>query len=129
MYYTTAGASLLFTIRIYWYSTNSIQPSRGARTQTHKAGSHATGPVYLSVSRFLSGMMCLSHHDTIAGGTTHGWCTVSRAAVPPDGVSGFPQPAPGRVSGGSPALRDRVPMPYGGVADGWEPPGPLVGLP
>src|SRR5262249_8751838 len=27
-----------------------------------------------------------------------------------------------RVSAAGPALRDRVPMPYGGVADGWETP-------
>src|SRR5215475_10612339 len=58
----------------------------------------------LSLSRFLSGMMCLSHHDTIAGGTTHGWCTVYRAAVPPDGVPGFHEPDPGRVSAAGPAL-------------------------
>jgi hypothetical protein len=42
----TDGASLLLTIKPYWHSTNQIQPSRGARTQTHKAGSHATGPGY-----------------------------------------------------------------------------------
>src|SRR5215831_5841135 len=58
----------------------------------------------LSLSRFLSGMMCLSHHDTIAGGTTHGWCTVYRAAVPPDGGPGFHEPDPGRVSAAGPAL-------------------------
>ena len=27
----------------------------------------------LSLSRFLSGMMRLSHHHTVTGGTTHGW--------------------------------------------------------
>ena len=43
----------------------------------------------LSLSRFLSGMMRLSHHHTVAGGTTHGRCTVHRAAVPSDGVPGF----------------------------------------
>src|SRR6266568_8328450 len=43
----------------------------------------------LSLSRFLSGMMRLSHHNTVTGGTTHGRCTVHRAAVPSDGVLGF----------------------------------------
>src|SRR5216683_3781612 len=65
-------------------------------------------------------MMRLSHHNTITGGTTHGWCTVHRAAVPPDGVPGFHQCDPRRVSAAGPALRGRVPSPDGGVADGWE---------
>jgi MFS family permease len=43
----------------------------------------------LSLSRFLSGMMRLSPHHTVTGGTTHGRCTVHRAAVPSDGVPGF----------------------------------------
>ena len=30
----------------------------------------------LSLSRFLSGMMRLSHHHTVTGGMTHGRCTV-----------------------------------------------------
>src|SRR5918911_272330 len=74
----------------------------------------------LSLSRFLSGMMRLSHHHTVTGGTTHGRCTVCRAAVPPDGVPGFHQPDARRVSAARPALRDRVPNPYGGMAGGWE---------
>src|SRR5438094_6058718 len=45
--------------------------------------------VHMSLSRFLSGMMRLSHHNTVTGGTTHGRCTVHRAAVPSDGVLGF----------------------------------------
>src|SRR5216683_2728511 len=65
-------------------------------------------------------MMRLSHHNTVTGGTTHGWCTVHRAAVPPDGVPGFHQPNARRVSAVGPALRGRVPRPDGGVADGWE---------
>src|SRR3989454_7012618 len=74
----------------------------------------------LSLSRFLSGMMRLSHHNTVTGGTTHGRCTVHRPTVPSDGVPGFHQPDAQRVSGPRPALRDRVPNPYGGMADGWE---------
>src|SRR6187549_983889 len=53
---------------------------------------------------------------------THGRCTVHRAAVPPNGVSGFHEPDPRRVSAAGPALRHRVPMPYGGVAGGWATP-------
>src|SRR4029077_19758947 len=41
-------------------------------------------------------------------------------AVSPDGVSGFHQPDPRRVSATGPALRDRVPRPDGGVAPRWE---------
>src|SRR5262249_16410850 len=74
----------------------------------------------LSLSRFLSGMMRLSYHDTIAGGTTHGWYTVYRATVPPDRVPGFHEPDARRVSAPGPALRGRVPRPDGGVAHGWE---------
>ena len=44
------------------------------------------------------GMMRLWHHDTVTGGTTHGPSTVCRCAVSPDGVSGFHQPDPRRVS-------------------------------
>src|SRR6266852_4454491 len=76
--------------------------------------------VYLSLSRFLSGMMGLRHHGTVTGGTTYGWCTVYRATVPPDGVPGFHQRDPRRVSAAGPALRGRIPSPDGGVADGWE---------
>src|SRR6266849_533817 len=75
---------------------------------------------HLSLSRFLSGMMRLSHHNTVTGGTTHGRCTVHRPTVPPDGVPGFHQPDARRVSAAGPALRDRVPRPDGGMADGWE---------
>src|SRR5215831_19404670 len=76
---------------------------------------------HLSLSRFLSGMMRLSHHmHTVTGGTTHGRCTVHRPTVPPDGVPGFHQPDAQRVSAARPALRDRVSSPDGGVADGWE---------
>src|SRR5882724_4981064 len=39
---------------------------------------------------------------------------------PPDGVPGFHQPDARRVSAAGPALRDRVPRPDGGLADGWE---------
>src|SRR5882724_236847 len=39
---------------------------------------------------------------------------------PPDGVPGFHQPDARRVSAAGPALRDRVPRPDGGMADGWE---------
>src|SRR5882762_7180102 len=76
--------------------------------------------IHLSLSRFLSGMMRLSHHNTVTGGTTHGRCTVHRPTVPPDGVPGFHQPDARRVSAARPALRDRVPNPYGSMADGWE---------
>src|SRR5262244_1212426 len=65
-------------------------------------------------------MMRLSHHTTVTGGTTHGRCTVHRPTVPPDGVPGFHQPDARGVSAAGPALRDRVPSPYGGMADGWE---------
>src|SRR2546423_83417 len=50
---------------------------------------------------------------------THGWFTVHRAAVPPDGVPGFHEPDARRVSAVGPALRGGVPRPDGSVADGW----------
>jgi len=56
----------------------------------------------------------------VTGGTTHGWFAVHRLTVPPDGVPGFHQPDPRRVSAAGPALRGRVPRPDGGLADGWE---------
>src|SRR5215468_2507358 len=65
-------------------------------------------------------MMRLSHHTTVTGGTTHGRYTVHRPPVPPDGVPGFHQPDARRVSAARLALRDRVPHPYGRLADGWE---------
>src|SRR5215471_16285837 len=65
-------------------------------------------------------MMRLSHYNTVTGGTTHGRCTIHRATVPPDGVPGFHQPDARRVSAARPALRDRIPNPYGSMADGWE---------
>src|SRR5215813_638442 len=65
-------------------------------------------------------MMRRSHHKTVTGGTTHGWFTVHRPTVPPARVPGFHQPDARRVSAAGPALRDRVPRPYGGLADGWE---------
>src|SRR5215470_17620873 len=65
-------------------------------------------------------MMRLSHHNSVTGGTTHGKCTVHRPTVPPVGVPRFHQPDTRRVSATRPALRDRVPNPYGGMADGWE---------
>src|SRR3989440_2779455 len=65
-------------------------------------------------------MMRLSHHNTVTGGTTHGWCTVHRAAVPPDGVPGFHEPDARGVSAAGPALRGRIPRLDGGMADGWE---------
>src|SRR5262249_30145002 len=74
----------------------------------------------LSLSRFLSGMMRLSHHPTVTGGTTHRWLTVHRATVPPNGVPGFHEPDTRRVSATGLALRGRVPRPDGGVAHGWE---------
>ncbi len=64
--------------------------------------------------------MGLRHHDTVTGGTTYGWFTVYRATVPPDGVPGFHQRNPRRVSAAGPALRGRIPHPDGGVTDGWE---------
>src|SRR4029450_4129005 len=76
--------------------------------------------IQVSVSRFLYGMMRLSHHNTVTGGTTHGWCTVHRAAVPSDGVPGFYEPDARRVSAGGPTLRGGVPTPDGGVAHGWK---------
>src|SRR5256885_12339169 len=76
--------------------------------------------IHLSLSRFLSGMMRLCHHKTVTGGTTHGWFTVHRPTVPPDGVPGFHQLDARRVSAAGPAFRDRVPRPDGGMADGWE---------
>src|SRR5262245_60845002 len=51
---------------------------------------------------------------------THGWFTVHRATVPPHGVPGLHEPDARRVSAAGPALRDRVPRPDGGMADGWE---------
>src|SRR5215510_5122923 len=65
-------------------------------------------------------MMRLSHHNIVTGGTTHGRFAVHRPTVPPDGVPGFHQPDARRVSAARPALRDRVPNPYGRMADGWE---------
>src|SRR5262245_3152871 len=50
------------------------------------------------------------------GGITHGQYTVCRSAVSPHGVPGFAELASRRVSGTRPALRGRVPSPYGGVA-------------
>src|ERR671925_19932 len=69
-------------------------------------------------------MMRLSPHNTVTGGTTHGWCTVHRSTVPPAGVPGFHEPDARRVSAARPALRDRVLRPDGGMADGWETPDP-----
>ena len=77
---------------------------------------------HLSLSRFLSAMMRLSPHNTVTGGTTHGKCTIHWAAVPSNGVPGFHERDAWRVSAAGPTLRDRVRMPYGGVADGWETP-------
>jgi hypothetical protein len=50
----------------------------------------------------------------------HGWCTVHRATVPPNGVPGFHEPDARRVSATGPALRGRVPRPDGGMAARWE---------
>src|SRR5262245_9819619 len=50
------------------------------------------------------------------GGITHGQYTVCRSAVSPHGVPGFAELDSRRVSGARPALRGRVPSPYGGVA-------------
>src|SRR5262245_17308317 len=50
----------------------------------------------------------------------HGWFAVHRPTVPSDGIPGFHQPDARRVSAAGPALRDRVPRPDGGLADGWE---------
>src|SRR5215831_13532024 len=65
-------------------------------------------------------MMRRSHHQTVTGGTTHGWFTVHRPTVPPAGVPGFHQLDARRVSAARPAFRDRVPRTDGGVAAGWE---------
>src|SRR5215471_10463558 len=65
-------------------------------------------------------MMCLREHETVTGGTTHGWFTVHRATVPPHGVPGFHEPDPRRVSALGPPLRGGVPRPDGGVAHGWK---------
>src|SRR5215475_625331 len=78
------------------------------------------GRMHVSLSRFLSGMMRLRHHKTVTGGTTHGWFTVHRPTVLPDGVPGFHQLDARRVSAAGPAFRDRVPRPDGCMADGWE---------
>jgi hypothetical protein len=56
----------------------------------------------------------------VTGGTTHGWFTIYRVAVSPNGIPGFHERDSGRVSAAGPALRDRVPRPDGGMADGWE---------
>src|SRR5712692_10217256 len=53
---------------------------------------------------------------------THGWFTVHRAAVPPDGVPGFHQRDPQRVSAAGAALRGGVSRAYGHVAPRWETP-------
>src|SRR5262249_10183887 len=58
----------------------------------------------------------------IIGGTTHGTCPVHRCTGPPDGILGSDQPDARRVSAAGPAFRDRFPMLYGRVADGWETP-------
>src|SRR4029450_7454380 len=69
----------------------AVTPAPGGR------GFHPHGN--LSLSRFMVyGMLRLWHHDTVTGGTTHGPSTVCRCAVSPDGVSGFHQPDPRRVS-------------------------------
>src|SRR5215471_2243634 len=91
-------------------------PRPHARCLDRAPGAH------LSLSRFLSGMMRLSHHNTVTGGTTHGRYTVHRPTVPPDGVPGCHQPDAQRVSAARLALRDRVPHPDGRMADGWETP-------
>src|SRR5262249_439104 len=54
------------------------------------------------------------------GGTPYGRFTVHRPAVPPDGVPGFDQLDPRRVSAARRPLRGRVPSTYGGVAARWE---------
>src|SRR5712691_6994273 len=46
--------------------------------------------------------------------------SVHRAAVPPNRVPGFHERDARRVSAARPALRGRVPISYGRVADGWE---------
>src|SRR5437867_2498763 len=62
------------------------------------------------------------------GGTIHSQCTVCRYAVPPRGVPGFHELDARRVSAAGPALRGRIPSPYGGVAPRWETPGPPASL-
>src|SRR5712691_9291839 len=68
----------------------------------------------LGLSRFM--VYCASKNRR----TPYGRFTVERCAVPPHGVPGFHQPDARRVSAAGPALRDRVPRPDGGLADGWE---------
>src|SRR5262249_22966934 len=58
----------------------------------------------------------------MTGGTTYGPCTVRRSAGAPDGVPGFHQCDPRRISAAGPTLRGRVSSPYGGVAPRWEAP-------
>src|SRR5215468_3585654 len=56
----------------------------------------------------------------MTGGTTYGPCTVRRSAGAPDGVPGFHQCDPRRISAAGPTLRGCVSSPYGGVAPRWE---------
>src|SRR5262245_18999440 len=86
----------------------------------HRCGLDRYQRDHLSLSRFLSGMMRLRPHDTVTGGTIHGWFTVYRATVSPDGVPGFHEPDARGVSAAVSTLRGRVSSPYGGVANGWE---------
>src|SRR5215813_11545058 len=58
----------------------------------------------------------------MTGGTNYGPCTVRRSAGAPDGVPGFHQCDPRRISAAGPTLRGRVSSPYGGVAPRWEAP-------
>ena len=48
--------------------------------------------------------MCLYQHDTMTGGTSHGWCTVHRWAGPPHSIPGFHQSDPRGVSDPDPAV-------------------------
>src|SRR5262245_22022362 len=58
------------------------------------------------------------------GGTPNDQRMFCRSASPPRGVPGLHELDARRVSAAGPALRGRLPSPYGGVAPRWETPGP-----
>ena len=82
---TGAGSSASGTTTVA--ASASETPRRWARAARERAGASPrarsaasnTGNrtwIHLSLSRFLYGMMRLSHHNTVTGGMTHGRCTV-----------------------------------------------------
>src|SRR5262245_3821799 len=56
------------------------------------------------------------------GGTPNDQRTFCRSAIPPRRVPRLHELDPRRVSAAGPALRGRIPSPYGGVAPRWETP-------